>query len=184
MFPARSLLLITFLTSCNVASAAVSSTNLRGSGDVSSSITAISSSPIDKEERQLRPDHAGSDKGGSDKGGNGKNKEEATTTTEATAPQPVTTTAGAAEAPLPGTTSTVAPADCNKSCDAGEICAREEPTSEAQCYTQCPADAPPVLEPGETCGTGDKCVFDLDVNDVYIQWCDCKDNGTWECAAK
>jgi hypothetical protein len=179
MFPNRSLLLITFLTSCNVASAAASSTNLRGSGDVSSSITAISSSHVDKEERQLKPDHAGGGGGG----GKGKNKEETTTTT--TVAPSIPETGGGAEAPLPGTTtSTVAPAVCSTSCGAGEICAREGPTSEPQCYTECVA-FPLAVKGDETCGTeGDKCVSNLDVNDVYIEWCDCEADGKWGCASK
>jgi hypothetical protein len=183
MFPNRSLLLITFLTSCNVASAAVSSTNLRGSGDVSSSsVTAISSSPVDKEERQLKPDKAGgSDKGGSG-GGKGKNKEETTTTPTTTVAPSIPETGGGAEAPV-GTTSTVAPADCSTSCGAGEICARESPTSEPQCYTEC-VTFPLAVKGDETCGTeGDKCVSNLDVNDVYIEWCDCEADGKWGCAS-
>ena len=180
MFPNRSLLVITFLTSCNVTSAAISSTSLRGSGDVSSSsITAISSSHVDKE-RQLKPDHAGGGNGGG--GGKGKNKKETTTTTVATS---IPETGGGAEAPLPGsTTSTVAPAVCSKSCGDGEICAREEPTSEPQCYTEC-VTFPLAVKGDETCGAeGDKCVSNLDVNDVYIEWCDCEADGKWGCASK
>lgn len=190
MFPNRSLLLITFLTSCNVASAAASSTNLRGSGDVSSSITAISPSPVDKEERQLKRDKAGGGSGGGGGGGgNGKNKGGAITTVAATTPATtvapsIPETGGGAEAPLPGSTpATVAPAVCT-SCVDGEICAREGPTSEAQCYTEC-VDFPLVVRGGETCGTeGDKCVSNLDPNDVYIEWCDCEADGKWGCASK
>ena len=180
MFPNRSLLLITFLTSCNVASAAVSSTNLRGSGDISSSssITAISSSLVDKEERQLKPDKDGVGGGG---GGNGKNKEEITPIT--TVAPSIPETGGGAEAPLPGSTAaTVAPAVCSTPCGAGEICARESSTSEPQCYTEC-VTFPLAVKGVETCGTvGDKCVSNLDVNDVYIEWCDCEANGKWGCA--